>query len=202
MCGRYAFDDIKDIYEARKILEEIASRLGEDAAAGVKTGEVFPSESAAVIAQTSPQGYSADVMPWGYPMSGSKRLIINARSESLFSSGMFSKSVTQKKCLIPCTGFYEWKSEGKTKQKYIICPEESGLFYLAGLYNSFAFAGEYNNRFVIITAPANEAMKEIHERMPLIVPACCAEQWLGGCAKPDTIKRLYEMTKRLSIKTA
>ena len=116
MCGRYAFDDIKDIYEARKILEEISSRLGGDASDTVKSGEVFPGDCAAVLLQ-SEKGYIADAANWGYPMNEKKSLIINARSESVLSVNMFSRSLKQKKCLIPCTGFFEWKPEGNKKIK-------------------------------------------------------------------------------------
>lgn len=198
MCGRYAFDDTKDIYEARKILEEIASRLG-SGAGSVKTGEVFPSEQAAIVAQTSATEFRPDVMRWGYPVSGANRLVINARSETLLGTNMFRKSVLQKKCLIPCTGFYEWKSEGGAKQKFIIRPKDERFFYLAGLYDSFEQFSDNKNRFVIVTAPANEAMKEIHNRMPLIVPAGHARRWLFEFVSDESIKKLYGATKLLDI---
>ena len=51
MCGRYAFDDIEEIFEVRTLLEEAAANLGGEKASQIKTGEVFPSETAAVIAQ-------------------------------------------------------------------------------------------------------------------------------------------------------
>lgn len=201
MCGRYAFDDIKDILEARSIIEDIASRLGEQSAESVKTGEVCPGDAAAVLAQTA-SGCEAGVMAWGFPKAQTKQLIINARSETVFDVNMFRRSLANKKCLIPCTGFFEWKTEGKSKIKHIIRPKAERFFYLAGLYDAFYAAGEKSNRFVILTAAANAQMRDIHHRMPFIVPKEYAQSWLGGHMTPESIKRLYVMTDSLEIEPA
>lgn len=198
MCGRYAFDDIKDIFEARSIIEDIASRLGDQAAQSVRTGEVAPGDAAAVLAQTK-TGAQSVVMSWGYPKAQTKQLIINARSETIFDVQMFRRSIQGRKCLIPCTGFFEWKSEEKRKIKHIIRPQGERFFYLAGLYDVFYSAGDSKNRFVILTAAANTQMKEIHHRMPLIVPKSCANRWLLGETTPEDIKSLYAMTGSLKI---
>ncbi len=199
MCGRYAFDDIKEIYEARKILADLSQRLGEKAAAGVKTGEIFPTDKAAVIAQNA-QGYGADIMAWGYPLARTKKIIINARSETLAQKPFFAKSLAAKKCLIPCTGFFEWKSVGKGKQKYLIRPQSEDFFYLAGLYNAFNNSEEsVQNRFVIITAPANKFMKDIHGRMPLIVKTGDVEKWFEKNIDFNKLSdQIYDKIRELS----
>ncbi len=198
MCGRYSFDDLHEIYEVRSIIEEVASRLGEDAAAEVKRGEVFPSETAAVVTQAGPS-LRCGVMSWGYPLSGKSQLIINAKSENIFRLEMFRKSLANKRCIVPCTGFYEWKHEGKDKTKYIIRPKGEDFFYLAGLYDSYYIKGEKKDRFVIITAPANTWMKEIHSRMPLIVLKKAAGDWLCNTADPANIKQIYSMSENLDL---
>ncbi len=198
MCGRYSFDDLHEIYEVRSIIEDVASRLGEDAAAEVKSGEVFPSEKAAVVTQTEP-GLQCSVMSWGYPLSGNSRLIINAKSENIFRLETFRKSLKNKRCLIPCTGFYEWKHEGKNKTKYIIRPNGEDFFYLAGLYDSYQIKGEKMDRFVIITAPANTQMKEVHSRMPLIVLKKAAVDWLHSGIDTTMIKNIYGMSENLDL---
>ena len=199
MCGRYAFDDIREIYEARQILDQIAQRLGSDAAAGIKTGEVFPTETAAVLAQ-SKQGALADVMRWGYPYA--RKIVINARSETLLQRPAFRKSLRGGRCLIPCTGFFEWKREQGGKKKYMIRPEGASFFYLAGLFDRFL--GEECSRFVIITAPASASMREIHDRMPLIVPAAATDMWLDDKYTEDIsdrVRRICVLTDTLD-KTA
>jgi Uncharacterized conserved protein len=195
MCGRYVFD-IDEIFEACSILEEIAQRLGDQQAAAVKTGEVFPTERAAVIAQR-PGGARADAMNWGYPLNG--KLLINARSETMLEKPLFARSLSGGRCLVPCTGFYEWKAEGRHKLKFLIRPEGARFFYLAGLFSRFFDKGRASERFVIVTAPANEAMKAIHPRMPLIVPASAADLWLGGSKAQNFIGKIYELSDKLDM---
>ena len=196
MCGRYAFSDLDDVYEARRILEEVVKRFGEEQAAAVKTGEVFPSERAAVVAQ-SPDGAGVDVMKWGYPIGG--RLIINARSETLAEKPLFSRSLNGGRCIVPCTGFFEWKAEGKRKKKFLIRPEGARFFYLAGLHSTFVDGGRARGHFVIVTAPANDAMQAIHPRMPLIVPSDSAGLWLGGGRAGDAVHKIYGLTDSLEF---
>jgi len=192
MCGRYAFDDIAEIYEARALLEAAANSLGSDALAQVKHGEVFPTENALVVAQSG-QGHGPQVMQWGYPLHGSSRPVINARSETLGEKPMFRRSVISKMCLVPCTGFFEWQKKDDGKQKFLIGPEGVRFFYLAGLYS--AFGGAQANRFVIVTAPANKAMRQVHHRMPLIVPPGAEEVWLSGNAScGQRVQSVYDLT--------
>jgi len=179
MCGRYAFDDPKEIFEIRMILEEISNVFGESAALSIKQGEVFPTDTVALVAQRK-EGYQSMPMEWGYKMRDSSRRIINARSETILEKPMFRRSVFEKKCLIPCTGFYEWQKNDSGKTKYLILSSKAKFFYLAGIYNTYKENNSFFNRFVIITASANELMKKIHPRMPLIIPANLKEKWLLG----------------------
>ncbi len=198
MCGRYAFDDSKEIYEVRKLIEEIASRIGNAAASRVKTGEIFPSETAAVVVQ-SLDGYCADTMAWGYPMKDSKRLLINARCETAQQKPLFASSLKQQKCLIPCTGFYEWQATADGKKKYLICPDRQPFFYLAGLYRCYGQSA----RFVILTAPAHASMRDIHDRMPLIVLPAHQNMWLSETE--DTLgqmRKIYAQITHLERKPA
>ena len=190
MCGRYAFDDIEEIFEVRTLLEEAAANIGSEKASQIKTGEVFPGETAAVVAQ----GRGLAAMAWGYPLHGTSKLIINARSETLFEKPMFKKNLSSNRCLVPCTGFFEWSSSQGKKHKFKIYPEGEKFFYLAGLYSSFHKDGAAQERFVIITAPANESMKPIHERMPLMLRSDDKEAWLGS--KTD-IEAIYNGITKL-----
>ena len=193
MCGRYAFDDSKEIFETRKLIEEIASKLGSAAASRVKTGEIFPSEMAAVVAQNA-DGCSADAMTWGYPISNTKRLLINARCETVQQKSLFASSLKNQKCLIPCTGFYEWQTASGSKRKYLIRPEGERFFYLAGLFRRYG----QNGRFVILTAPAHTSMKDIHDRMPLIVLPGQQSLWLAQTEDMlNQMRQIYAQIKSL-----
>ena len=194
MCGRYSFDDTREIYEVRALLAQLAESVGEQAAASVKLGEVFPTDTAAILAQTQ-TGHSTAAMDWGFPLHGSKKNIINARSETILEKPMFRNSALTKRCLVPCTGFYEWQKIENRKRKYKIDIKDENFFYLAGLYSMFKIDGEQTLRYVIITAAANDFMKEVHHRMPLIVPKRNIADWLN--TTPIDIDSIYNLAGEL-----
>jgi putative SOS response-associated peptidase YedK len=194
MCGRYAFFDEEEVYEARKILEDIAETFGKEKAESVKTGEVFPSETAAAILQTASGKPVADAVKWGYTLSGQKSLIINAKSETLFEKPLFLTSLAYGKCLIPANGFFEWKGEGDKKKKYSISLKDRRMFYFCGLYADFNINGNAEKRFVIITQNASPSMLRIHNRMPLIPPKDLEQSWLTEAR--DVQKLLEEITRK------
>ena len=167
MCGRYAFYDPKEIFEIRMILEDIASVFDAATVNSIKQGDVYPSETAAVLAQSA-SGFRPYPMEWGYFISGSSRRIINAPG-----------SLAAQKCAIPCTGFYEWQKQGSKTIKHLVTLKDAPFFYLGGLYNQFSLpGGRRAARFVIITTPANAEMQTIHPRMPLMMLPETKEIWL------------------------
>lgn len=200
MCGRYAFYDPREIFEIRMILEEIAEIFDAQTAARIKQGDVFPSETAAVLAQT-PKGFRPYPMEWGYPMKGANRRVINARTETAGEKPMFAGSLLGQKCAVPCTGFYEWQKADGKNTKYLITLKGTPFFYLGGLYNRFA-AGEkaFANRFVILTTPADRQMRAIHSRMPLLIPPDQKELWLTQRQDiPALIERLEKAPRGLAL---
>lgn len=129
---------------------------------------------------------------WGLIPTWSKdtsiqKLTLNAKLETIHEKPAF-KEVTNKRCLIPVTGFYEWKwldSKGKEKEKYEIHLTETPIFSLAGLWNSWENKtnGNWQHTFTILTTEANELMAEIHnskKRMPYILDAKEERRWLNG----------------------
>ena len=89
---------------------------------------------------------------------------------------MFSSSLKQRRCVIPSTGFFEWKKvEGKkNKEKYLFNIPGSNMVYMAGIYNEF----EGEEKYVILTTGANASMKNIHHRMPVILGENSIENWI------------------------
>lgn len=177
MCGRYAFFDEQEVYEARKILEDIAASFGKETADQIKTGEIFPTEKAATVCQNEDSPI-AKPLGWGFLLPGNKAPIINARIESLFEKPFFLRNIAHKKCLIPANAFYEWERQGTIKIKHSIRLQCEPFFYMCGLYAPFIVNGQTQERFVIITQPANAQMRLIHERMPLILPMGLKDAWL------------------------
>lgn len=181
MCGRFSFTSIEEIYELRRILQEIGANLGTDALSMIKTGDMRPTDMAPALCTTS-KGEYATLLRWGYPMKNSTGSIINARSENICEKPIFSRSIAARRCLIPATGFFEWHGEGKAKQKYHIRLKGEDFFYLAGLYDTYPVKNTPAQCFVVMTGDAQGDMKQIHERMPMLVPPGRKDLWLKSCS--------------------
>lgn len=181
MCGRYELS--MDMPEIRRILREVDRKQGDSLEhASMKESEIFPTNIVPVIG-----GNGAELMKWGY--SGYKSRVINARSETAFEKAMFRKSLFERRCLIPASGYYEWKrtrSGGKTKQKYALFRPGQPL-YMAGLWREEQ--GEKLPVFVILTREAGSAIAEIHDRMPVILPEQVCKEWVSQTADAGYIMR-------------
>lgn len=116
----------------------------------------------------------ADSMNTGYSM-------INARAESLAPKKSFSKPFRSQRCVVPASGFYEWKKTGDGKIPHYITLKSSPVMSFAGLYEEWELAGkdkEIVKSFTIITTDANKPMKELHDRMPAMLLDEEIELWL------------------------
>jgi putative SOS response-associated peptidase YedK len=104
---------------------------------------------------------------------------INARAEGIEAKPTFRGAFRHGRCLIPASGFYEWKTEGKQKQPFFIRPRSGeGIFVFAGLLSTWPGPeGELHTCTIITTTP-NELMTGIHDRMPVILPPEVQEAWL------------------------
>ncbi len=89
-------------------------------------------------------------------------MIFNARSESVLEKRMFRESTLHRRIVVPAAWFYEWNQR---KEKNIFSSKEQPAIFMAGIYNY----DQEEERFVILTTAANESMKPVHDRMPLIL---------------------------------
>lgn len=172
MCGRY-FVDVE--------FEELMKRYGIYTSYGLedlKSGEIFPTNKTPVIigADSEP---ALTGMKWGYQFSYMKNIIINSRIETISEKNMFKGSVDTKRCIIPAQGFYEWQKVGKEKFKKSITIDAEQIISFGGLYTDITNKDNQLERcFVIITRAANDSMKEVHDRMPLIISKEMEMEWL------------------------
>lgn len=109
---------------------------------------------------------------------------LNARWETIHDKPSFQK-IKQNRCLVPCTGFFEWKQVGNSKIKHNIEPTQSDFLFLAGMFDEWVNpnSGEVLKTFCIITQPANELMSEIHntkKRMPILIDQEKLDEWFGA----------------------
>lgn len=166
MCGRYNFT-VEESDEIRDILDKLNAKFHQTA---VKNGEIFPTDQAPILIDEEEE-VSPSLSGWGFPKFDGKGVIINARAESAFEKKTFRDSLLNRRCIIPSTGFYEWDSE---KNKFLFRLEDTNALYMAGLYN--IYQGEL--RYVILTTDANASMKEVHTRMPLVLPKKEITTWI------------------------
>lgn len=176
MCGRYYIEPEDRLERLHEIFAE-AKRKTDNEGVELKSGEIFPSDVAPVIANGKDQTPGAFPMRWGYPRPGSSGLVINARSETAATKPMFRESTRRRRCLVPATNYFEWERREGGKVKYAIWPSGSELLYMGGLY--IIPPETHLALFVILTRPVAESIAFIHDRMPVIVSQEKMNDWLS-----------------------
>jgi len=188
MCGRYVIMDDNEIEEINKILRDISAKYS-DTDITAKTGEIYPTNNAPILSVNDGKP-SLSLMKWGFPKWDGKGVIINAKSETAAEKRMFSKALSQRRCVVPSTGFYEWgKAARKSKEKYKFNVSSGPMLYMAGLYTNFE--GSENEsvteRFVILTRSSNDFISDIHDRMPVILYKEELVRWLTDYSFADYV---------------
>ena len=166
MCGVFYVDD-DTAREIEKIVRKVDAQLKEK----YKAKDVRPTETATII-MADKEGLTAQKQRWGFPGFGTQKVIINARAETALEKKMFRENVLRRRIVIPAAGFYEWNAQ---KEKVTFTARKGQPMFFAGFYGYF----EGEDRFVILTTGANESMKDVHDRMPLILEPYEIEPWLN-----------------------
>jgi putative SOS response-associated peptidase YedK len=181
MCGRYAlFGNWKSA-----LAREIASSELAEYEDIIDNYNVSPLQSMPVIIGNDHEMHLAS-MRWGFIPSWAKDEsmsagMINARAETVSEKPSFKKAFTQRRCIVPMNGFYEWASSAKGKKQPIYCSSnKNDLFYAAGIWEHWESPNKELklNSYAIITVPANSIMKQYHERMPAFVSKEHIHSWL------------------------
>ena len=196
MCGRYYLDATTETEPfIQQMMKSPLVRKWSDTC-GVKSfGEIRPTDVVPVIAPDKSGNLAVYPMKWGY--QGQKNLLINARVETAAEKLTFRDDWKSHRCIVPALYYYEWEhltlNNGNTKtgDKYAIQPKDSNITWLCGLYhieNSLPM-------FVILTRAAEENIRFIHDRMPLIMPKDLIETWIKPDSDPDMLveKALTQM---------
>ena len=172
MCGRYYVEiDEKDLADICNEVQKNLENTPEQLSFNMTSGEVFPTNIVPI--RVGDKDYKA--MKWGFTGYDGKP-IINARSETALIKPTFKVPMQTGRCLIPASGYYEWQRAGGRKQKYSFTLPDRKIMYMAGCYRL-----EEGNRicsFVILTRPASAIIKDIHDRMPVLIPEGRTHDWL------------------------
>ncbi len=139
--------------------------------------------------------YRAGTLKWGYLPHYQKdpnKGIINARAETLATSKAFVDSYRMRRCVLVADGFYEWKTESGKKKPYHFTARDKDVFMLAGIWNQTrTSSGEKLYTCAIVTTAANQLVKTIHDRMPLILDDKDTRRWLDpGLDDPSILRNL------------
>ena len=177
MCGRYSL--IADI-------QDLARQFEFDGTGFENSPRYNVAPTQSVLTVTYGEERRAECMRWGLIPSWAKdasigNRMINARRETVAQKPSFRSALQRRRCLVLADGFYEWQKVGKSKRPMRIVLKSREPFAFAGLWETWRNpAGETVRSCTIITTAANDLLRPIHERMPVILPRELEEFWLDG----------------------
>jgi putative SOS response-associated peptidase YedK len=194
MCGRFSLTDIDSIFSRFGVIisKDINKKI-------TPHYNIAPTQKIPVIYKDKNQENRIEFMRWGLvpywakdPKIGHK--MINARAETLAQKPSFKHLLKSKRCLVPSSGFYEWKRIDERKVPYYIGIKNSRIFSFAGIYDNWKDSvGNELKTFTIITTNSNNTLKPIHNRMPVILEREFEEDWLD--VKTHDFDSLKQMLK-------
>ena len=196
MCGRYV---VKNPVTKTSKLVKSAIQV-ED----TENYNAHPYQKLPVIKKYK-NGNTLEALKWGLIPGWAKdkdfKALINARVETIDEKISFKKLIKDFRCVAVANGFYEWKREEKVKIPYYFVREDRKPIFFAGIYE--------NNQFCLITEEANENIKAIHHRQPVILSQTdinrylnleiSGQNFLKECKKPHLV--FHEVTKDVNKPT-
>ena len=184
MCGRFQLElSMDDILNIVDVLNEVRERYNEDDLSLYthEKKDIYPGSKSLIVTK---DGFKKPT--WGFPLH--KKLVFNARGESLFEKPMFRNAAVKNRCLVPANLFYEW--QGKEKIRHLIRTPDP-ILYMGGVYETFAENdGSISERFSIITGASQNEMSEIHPRTPLIIKKEDIQSFLDPRSSLDEVKKI------------
>ena len=166
MCGRYYIKE--DCWD--KAAEDF-SILKDRTDGTLPCGDISPGMPAVSITAGRQTEAAVQTLLWGFAGFARGKRIINARSEGVRQKPLFADSFRERRCVLPCSGFYEWDAR---KEKVTFTLSGENVLYLAGIFRPY---GE-EKHFVILTREANASMQPVHDRMPLLIRKEDVVSWL------------------------
>ncbi len=181
MCGRFTqqrpVSELAEIFAAEPLVDDPGARFN-----------VAPTDDALVVVQREERraitAYRWGLVPhWATDLKGGSRMF-NARAETLTTSPAFREAFKRRRCLVPVDSFYEWKRVGTVRQPYRVVREDGRPLALAGLWAGWKDPASdpespvIVRTFTIVTTTPNDALAELHDRMPVIIPDDAWDRWL------------------------
>jgi putative SOS response-associated peptidase YedK len=173
MCGRFTFQPTEAFYGRFQISNHLESL--------VPRYNIAPGQMVPVIIANSPRRIVR--MRWGLIPHWAKDAkiaydMINARVETLTQRPAFRSLLVPNRCLVPASGFFEWRAEPRGRTPYYIHLKSNQFFAFAGLYDVWTkLDGEELHTFTIITKDADTVMAHLHNRLPVILERDLEDAW-------------------------
>jgi putative SOS response-associated peptidase YedK len=208
MCGRF------ELHSAFEIIAQIFGLAG-GVSAFPASYNIAPGQDIAIVVNEGGKNKLATCR-WGFAPTWAKDLkegykMINARAETVAEKPSFRQAFIRHRCLVVADGFYEWKNESGKKTPVYVRMKNGKPFGMAGLYNLWTSPeGEQVCTSTIITTDANESLRHVHDRMPVIAPPDKYDLWLNPDVDekekllpilkpyPDKELELYEVSTKVN----
>lgn len=200
MCGRFALAITGEAVAASMGAAPLLPAFVEALAAWQGRFNIAPTTTIPVVTAAADGGREISFMRWGLVPFWAKAMNIgaslnNARSDSIASKPAFREAWKRRRCLVPATSFYEWQvQESGTKQPYAIASAHGEVLAFAGIWERWrdpqggSTAPELIS-VAIITTDANETMRPLHHRMPVIIAEPHRDEWLRATVPPVELLR-------------
>lgn len=201
MCGRFALQ-----VNAEQLAEYLASEVPE---LYMPRFNIAPTTPVLALTDKSLTFFSWGLVPsWSKDVNIGSRMF-NARAETVAEKPSFRNAFKRRRCLIPASGFYEWKTEQGGKQPYF-CHLERPVFSFAGIWEQWADnMGNELQSCSILTQESTGKMQELHARMPVIIKEEQRPLWLDHrdegverahycIANSDADFMIYPVSKRVN----
>jgi putative SOS response-associated peptidase YedK len=186
MCGRFAQrTDPKKLAKTFKVM---------DAPNAEPRYNIAPTQEILGVSESA-DGRELKFFKWGLIPSWAKdksigARLINARSETVTEKPAFREAFKRRRCLIPADGFYEWQRTGGKKQPYFFRMRDESPFGFAGLWERWENGGGHAiESCTILTTEANDVLRPVHDRMPVIVHQEEYSLWLEGDTREQELLR-------------
>ena len=147
---------------------------------------IAPSQRVAgVRASTASSQFEPLPLRWGFQPRWARANVtnaplVNARSEDVEQRPTFKEAFRARRCLLPCSGFYEWHAQGRARDPWFFTRADGQPFFLAALWAPAAESPQGEPSTAVLTTAPNECVARIHHRMPAIVMSDQATRWLRG----------------------
>jgi putative SOS response-associated peptidase YedK len=206
MCGRftqsYTWRELVELYQLTQPAPNLRPRYN-----------IAPTTSIAVL-RLADAGPELVPMRWGLIPGWWKKTAkevpstFNARAETAAQKPMFRSAFKRTRCIVPTSGYYEWRAVEGGKQPYFISAADGGVLSIAGLWDEWKDpqAGETIVSCTLIVTRANDFTRPIHDRMPVLLGRQDHDAWLTGKAgaellrsAPNYLLRMWPVSKRVNV---